>query len=47
MRRPLTKEEWRMGYTEDMRPCGCATVAAVAFAILLVAMLAMSTGAWS
>lgn len=47
MRRPLTKEEWRMGYTEDMRPSGCAPIAAVATALFLAAVLAMASGAWS
>lgn len=43
MRRPLTKEEWRRGYTEDMRPSGCAPVAGVAIALLLMAVLAMAS----
>lgn len=47
MRRPLTKEEWRMGLTEETRPGGCAPIAAVALALFLAAVLAMASGTWS
>lgn len=43
MRRPLTKEEWRMGYSEDMRPSGCAPVAVVAFVLFLAAVFALAS----